>query len=168
MSYRVFTGLCVAGLFVCTAALLTAQESAAPAADSSARGHVIIMPDQMKWTAAPPGLPPGSQICVLDGDPSKPGPFTFRAKTPAGYVVPPHWHSQDEHIAVLSGKFSIGEGDKLDKSTATTLGPGGYAMMPAKMHHFAYTDEESTFEVHGIGPFDINYINPTDDPRTNR
>ena len=29
----------------------------------------------------------------------------------------------------------------------------------------AYADEETIFQINGMGPFDINYINPKDDPR---
>ena len=133
--------------------------------DSKALGHVVLTPDQLKWGPAPAGLPPGSQMAVLDGDPGKEGLFTLRAKLPAGYKVPPHWHSTDEHITVLSGTLLIGDGETLDKTAATKLPAGGYMAMPAKMHHFAFCDEETIIQVHAMGPFDITYIHPGDDPR---
>jgi len=37
--------------------------------------------------------------------------------------------------------------------------------MPAKHHHFAWTDEETIVEIHANNPFDIVYVNPADDPR---
>ena len=145
------------------AAMLSAQDSAAQPAHGS--GHVIMQPDQIKWAAGPPGLPAGAMISVLVGDPAQPGLFTFRAKMPAGFVIPPHWHSSDENVTVLSGKLNIGDGDKVDKSSATALGPGGFMNMPAKMHHFAFFEEETIIQLHGMGPFDITYINAADDPR---
>ena len=157
------TWLTVVVLLCSIAALLSAQESAAPAAHGS--GHVIMPPDQIKWSPGPPGLPAGAMICVLVGDPAKPGLFTFRAKMPAGFVIPPHWHSSDESVTVLSGKLNIGDGDKIDKAASTALGPGGFMNMPAKMHHFAFFEEETIIQLHGMGPFDITYINPGDDPR---
>src|SRR5687768_5473754 len=41
--------------------------------------------DEVVWGPAPPGLPPGSKMTVLSGDPGQPGPFTARAQLPAGY-----------------------------------------------------------------------------------
>jgi len=53
--------------------------------------HVLVTPDQITWGPAPPSLPPGAQLAVLEGDPSKAGvPFTMRVKLPDGYRVPPH------------------------------------------------------------------------------
>jgi hypothetical protein len=42
---------------------------------------------------------------------------------------------------------------------------GGFAMMPANMNHFAYTDQETTIVLYGIGPVEFKYVNPSDDPR---
>jgi hypothetical protein len=49
--------------------------------------HVMVQPDSLKWTAAPPVLPKGAQIAALYGDPDKAEPFVFRLKFPAGYKV---------------------------------------------------------------------------------
>ena len=57
--------------------------------------HVMVQPDSLKWTAAPPVLPKGAQIAVLYGDPDKPEPFVFRLKFPAGYKVAAHIHPND-------------------------------------------------------------------------
>jgi hypothetical protein len=37
--------------------------------------------------------------------------------------------------------------------------------MPKAMRHFAIAKGETIIQVHGIGPFAINYVNPADDPR---
>jgi hypothetical protein len=37
--------------------------------------------------------------------------------------------------------------------------------MPAQTNHFAYTKGEAIIQLHGIGPWGINYVNPADDPR---
>jgi quercetin dioxygenase-like cupin family protein len=169
MRCRAFAWPLVAALSLGVTAVLTARAAGDDAEHSSSpahgAGHIVVQSDQMQWGAAPPGLPAGAQVAVIDGDPFASGPYVLRVKSPAGYVVPPHWHSQDEHITVLSGKFSVGEGDKVDKSAASTLGPGGYAVMPAKMHHYAYMDADSVIQIHGMGPFDIHYVHPKDDPR---
>jgi quercetin dioxygenase-like cupin family protein len=161
--FSLFGLLCAVALSFCAVVLMA--DDASSDRDSMDH-HVIVTPDQIKWSAAPAGQPAGAKVGALEGDPGKPGPFVLRVKVPAGYTVPPHWHTNDENITVLSGEMNIGEGDKLDKSAATAVGPGGYVKMPAKMHHFAYSEKETIFQLHGTGPFDINYINPSDDPRS--
>jgi quercetin dioxygenase-like cupin family protein len=135
------------------------------AASASAQTHVITTLADAGWGPAPPMLPPGAQIAVLAGDPSKPAPYTVRLKFPANYRVPAHSHPNDENVMVVSGDLFIGMGNKLDKKSATALGKGGYALMPANHNHFAFTTSEATILLYGIGPVDFTYVNPADDPR---
>ena len=128
--------------------------------------HVMENLGAAKWGPAPPMLPPGAQIAVLAGDPTKPVPYTVRLKFPANYEVPAHSHPTDEHVAVVSGEFFAGMGNKLDKSAAHGLGVGGFALMPANANHFAYTKVETTILLYGQGPVEFKYVNPSDDPRT--
>jgi quercetin dioxygenase-like cupin family protein len=136
-------------------------------ADSTAAAptsHVMVESASIKWVDPPPSLPPGSKIAVVSGDPSKAGPFVIRAQVPAGYKVPPHWHPGDENITVLNGTVALGMGDNWDDSKLQTLGVGGYVGIPAEMRHFFLAKSAATFQVHGMGPFVLNYINPADDP----
>lgn len=135
------------------------------AASASAQTHVITTLAEARWGPAPPMLPAGAQIVVLAGDPSKPAPYTVRLKFPANYMVPAHSHPNDENVTVVSGDLFIGMGTKLDKKSATALGKGGYALMPANHNHFAFTTSETTILLYGIGPIDFTYVNPADDPR---
>jgi quercetin dioxygenase-like cupin family protein len=118
-----------------------------------------------KWGPAPPMAPPGAQIAVLTGDPGKPVPYTVRLKFPANYAIPAHSHPGDENVVVTSGTLFMGTGDKLNKTGAMALGPGGYALVPANSNHFAFTKAETTIVLYGIGPLDFKYVNPADDPR---
>jgi quercetin dioxygenase-like cupin family protein len=142
------------------AVLAVAQDK--PATGSSS--HVMTEGAQVKWGPAPPVFNKGAQFAVMSGDPGSAGPFVVRLKMPAGYKIAPHWHPTDEHVTVISGTFSLGMGDILDAKSAKPLTSGGYALLPAKMHHFAWTEKGATVQVHGTGPFVINYINPADDP----
>jgi hypothetical protein len=38
------------------------------------------------------------------------------------------------------------------------------ASLPAEMRHFFLAKTAATFQVHGMGPFVVNYVNPADDP----
>jgi len=111
-------------------------------------------------------LPPGSQIAVLTGDPGKPGmAYVLRAKLPDGYKVPSHWHPSDENVTVLKGTLLVGKGEKLDPAKMEELPVGSSMRMPKTMRHSAMAKGETIIQVYGIWPFDINYVNPADDPR---
>jgi hypothetical protein len=128
--------------------------------------HVVVTPDQIKWGPAPPSLPPGAELAVLSGDPSKAGvPFTIRAKMPDGYKVPPHWHPTNENVNVIQGTLMVGMGNKFDESAGSEMPTGSYALMPKGVRHFAWAKGETIIDVYGMGPFAITYVNPSDDPR---
>jgi hypothetical protein len=127
--------------------------------------HLVVTPDQVKWGPAPPSLPPGAQMAALEGDPSKDGRFTIRAKFPDGYRVPPHWHPTDERIVVVQGTFGMGLGERFDTAAGRELPVGSYAVTPKAVRHFVWAKGETVIQVFGTGPFEINYVNPADDPR---
>jgi quercetin dioxygenase-like cupin family protein len=127
--------------------------------------HVIVKPDALKWGPAPPALPAGAKVAVLVGSPAKPGPYTIRVKLPDGYKVPPHWHPSDENVTVLQGTLLVGRGERFDLDKTEELPAGSYMRMPKTMRHFAAARGETILQVHGIGPFEVNYVNAADDPR---
>lgn len=123
---------------------------------------------EAKWGPAPPMLPPGAQIAIVSGDPSKAAPYTVRLKFPANYDIPSHSHPTDEHVAVVSGQLFLGMGDKMDKTAGKGVGPGGFALAPANMNHFAFTKAETTIFLYGMGPVEFKYVNSNDDPRNKK
>jgi ketosteroid isomerase-like protein len=138
----------------------------ADATGTAPASHVMVAPASITWGDPPPSLPPGSKLAVLAGDPSKPGPFVIRAQVPAGYRVPPHWHPTDENLTILTGTVAIGMGETSDDSTMQNVASGGLVVLPANMRHTFLARTAATFQVHGMGPFTVNYVNPADDPRT--
>lgn len=120
--------------------------------------------DDLKWGDAPPVLPKGAKVAILDGDPFKPGPYVIRLKMPPGYKVPPHCHSRAENVTVISGMLHLGMGDKLDEKSAQMLKPGGFHAIGPQVHHYAFSKGGAVVQIHGEGPFDITYINPADNP----
>lgn len=125
----------------------------------------VIQADALKWTAAPPSLPPGAQISVLLGNASAEGLYVIRLKFPAGYKIPAHTHPNDEHVTVISGAFHLGLGAKLDETKGTKLTAGSFAHAARGMQHYAWASEETIVQVHGRGPQGISYVDPNDDPR---
>lgn len=146
-----------------SACLALAAACATVAADDA--HHVTITPDQIKWAAAPPSLPPGAQSAVLYGDLSKPDPFAFRLKFLKDYHFPPHTHPKPEIVTVLSGTFHIGVGKAADKSKAKAMPAGSFFVMAPGMEHFAYADEGTIVQLNSVGPWGITYLDPNDDPR---
>jgi len=162
-------GIAFAAVAAIAAGTASAQTAAPAKPAADAAQHVLVKPGDVKWGPAPPSLPPGAQMAVLDGDPAVAGkPFVIRAKFPDGYRVSPHWHPTDENVAVLSGTFMVGMGDTFDEKSMNVLGAGGFARMPKSMHHFAMAKGETVIQVHGVGPFQVTYVNPADDPRTKK
>lgn len=151
---------------------LAAEEKASSkkASDSSSKSaateeHKMFTAAEMKWADGPPSLPPGVKIAVLEGDPTKTGPFTIRLQAPDGFKIPAHTHPTAERVTVISGTLYLGMGDKLDEAAGRELAAGGFAVMPAGMKHFAWMKGETVVQVHGTGPFAVKYVNPADDPR---
>jgi quercetin dioxygenase-like cupin family protein len=127
--------------------------------------HTVVPADAVKWGPAPASLPPGAQAAVLLGSPAKEGPFVLRLKFPAGFVVPPHRHSKDEFVTVISGKFAITGGERIERGSLKALPPASFVHLPAGMPHYAWAEAESVIQVNGYGPFDVTYVDPKDDPR---
>ena len=161
MKPSIFLGLClVPGCLL--ASEPEGQSDNMPAA--SAATHTMVRAASIQWGDAPPMLPAGAQAAVLSGDPGKPGAFTLRPKAPAGYRVPRHWHPTDEQVTVIEGDLSLSMGDG-SAAHAGDFGPGDYVLLPAKMLHEASTRNGAVLQVQAMGPFEINYVNPADDPR---
>ena|SRR5687768_15565826 len=148
---------------LCLAAGFRAHGSLNPQHGMSA-GHKFVMPADLKWTA-PPSLPRGAKMAIVEGDLTKPGSFAFRVMLPANYRIPPHFHPADERVTVLKGTFYMGRGEKFNASAARALPAGGFTSMPAGMRHFAFSKQGCVVQVHGMGPWGITYVNPDDDPR---
>ena len=136
-----------------------------PTGAMSADQHVMLQPESLEWTAAPPVLPKGAQIAVLYGDPDKAEPFVFRLKLPAGYKVAAHTHPNDYDLTVLSGTIYLGMGDKLDPARGVGLKTEGYLHLPKGTHHYEWTNEDTVIERSGVGPVGMTYLDPADDPR---
>ncbi len=146
---------------VLTVSLFAQGEPATSA--SSASHHTLMKVEDLKWGDAPPALPRGAKLAVLQGDPMS-GAFTIRLKVPAGYKIPLHTHPSDEMVTVISGSadFAVGGGVN---SPAESLRAGGFALMPAGMQHSASATSDTILQVSSPAAFIITYVDPKDDPR---
>lgn len=127
-------------------------------------GHTVGTVDDLVWGPIA-SLPAGAEMAVITGKPGEKGAFTLRIRMPDGYEIPPHWHPATENITVIEGTFNIGMGDEFDRASTTALSAGAYAVMQPKMRHYAWTSGVTTVQLHGVGPWQINYVSAQDDPR---
>jgi hypothetical protein len=122
-------------------------------------------PSQINFGPPPPFVKPGSQMAVLEGDPSgNSGDYTVRLKMPAGYQFAPHWHPKRENVTVIAGELKVGMGDTFDESKMMAFPAGSFAYLDPSMHHYAMASGNTVIQIHGQSPLQINYVNPADDP----
>jgi quercetin dioxygenase-like cupin family protein len=119
----------------------------------------------IEWKPGPAAIPVGAKMAVLEGDPTKEGPFVVRFQFPAGYHIAAHTHPKTERVTVISGALYLATGESLDRNSAKELPAGSFGYWPAGMKHAAWSEGETVIQLHGVGPWQINYVNPADDPR---
>lgn len=125
----------------------------------AAGGHGIVNSADLKWTP----IIAGWELTVVSGDPDKEGePFVIRLHGKDGAKVPAHWHPTDENVTTLKGIFLVGLGEKYDEAQLQPMGVGSFAMMPKEMRHFGRAKGDTVVQVHGTGPFKVNWVNPAE------
>lgn len=153
-----------------TAPLITLLVLAAPPAsaqDAGGPGPAIgfFPAAEIQWRAGPATLRKGAEMVVLEGDPSREGVFTMRLRLPNGFEVDPHWHTQVEHVTIVSGVLHFGMGERFDRAATRPMPAGSFGYWPIGMRHFAWAEGETVLQLHGRGPWTVTYVNPADDPR---
>jgi quercetin dioxygenase-like cupin family protein len=131
--------------------------------ETTGKTATIFVESDLKWNDAE-GMPPGTKMAVLVGDPKQAGPYVLRLKLPAGWKIPPHTHPQDENVTVLSGTVSFGTGVTVVESAFKEMPAGSMVHVPAGVEHFARSTGGGVVQLHGIGPFELHLVNPSDQP----
>ena len=89
-------------------------------------------------------------------------PFVIRLRCAAGTKIPAHWHPTDENVTVLKGIFQVGMGEKFDPAGLQTMNAGDVGSILKEVRHFAFSKTATIVQVHGMGPFRVNWVNPSD------
>jgi anti-sigma factor ChrR (cupin superfamily) len=147
--------VCIAliGATAITAAVYSQEKK-----DSSAPPKIMHFGD-LKWTP----IIKGCELATVAGDPSAEAtPYVVRLRCVDGAKIPAHWHPTDENVTVLKGTFLAGMGETFDETKLTTMNVGNFVTMPKEMRHFATCKGETIVQVHGAGPFKVNWVNPSD------
>lgn len=127
------------------------------AVDSNAHG--IVRTTDLKWTP----IMKGCDLAKVSGDSNAEGAnYVLRIRCANGTKIPAHWHPLDENITVLKGTFRVGMGEAFDANKLQDIAVGGFASIPKEMRHFAVCKGDSIVQIHGVGPFKINWVNPAE------
>lgn len=123
--------------------------------------HKIVHFGDLKWTP----IIKGCDLAPVSGNPDAEGaPYVLRIRCADGTKVPAHWHPMDENATVLKGALLIGMGDTFDENKLQTMNVGNFLMVPKEMRHFEMCKGETIVQVHGAGPFKVNWVNPSEVP----
>jgi quercetin dioxygenase-like cupin family protein len=152
----VFSAALVLGLIMAAAAIgVSAAEGP---------GFISVKSSALKWADAP-SVGPGVKIALIEGDLKAAEPFIFRLKVPANFKVSVHTHPVVERVTVISGAFYFATGDKFDAAKAREYRAGDAFIVPVGVPMYGYTKkQEAVVQIHGTGPWGINYLNPEDAP----
>jgi quercetin dioxygenase-like cupin family protein len=124
-----------------------------------------VLPEDVDWRPFA-GFPPSARLAVVVGEPSKSGPYVIRVMVPSGVKLMPHEHPEDRVYTVMSGVFYIGLGSQFDEAQLQAYPPGAVIVLPGGTPHFHWA-KSGTYvtQVTAIGPLDLRYLDPKDDPR---
>jgi quercetin dioxygenase-like cupin family protein len=125
----------------------------------SSDAHKIVHYGDLKWTP----VMKGCDLASVAGDMNAEGaPFVVRIRCADGAKIPAHWHPTDENVTVLKGTFLVGMGETFDESKLQTMNVGNFLTVPKEMRHFAMSKGEAILQVHAVGPFKVNWVNPSE------
>jgi quercetin dioxygenase-like cupin family protein len=124
-----------------------------------------VLPEDIDWKPFP-AFPPSASLAVVVDHPTEAGPYVIRVKVPSGVKLMPHRHPEDRVYTVISGVFYIGLGAQFDEAKLAAYPPGAVVILPGDTPHFHWAKSgEYVTQVTAIGPLDLEYLDPHDDPR---
>ena len=101
----------------------------------------------------------GQIVTRVSGDPTVAGaPYVIRIWNFDNQIVLPHTHPEDEHVVVVQGTWFLGGGERFDRAHLRPLAIGDYALVPRGQAHFAWSKGMTIIQVHGIGPFRVDFV----------
>lgn len=128
----------------------------------------FVLPETLAWWPFP-AFPPAARLAVVAGRPAERGLYVVRIRVPHGTKLMPHSHPENRIYTVISGVFHAGVGEHFSSDAVVAYPPGSTILLPGDMPHFHWAKSgEFVVQVMGVGPFDIDYLDWLDDPRSFR
>jgi hypothetical protein len=147
-----------------------AKKSSAKAAPPAAAHNMVLEPGSEQWgdipaaaTVGTPSVEMGGtlKVAIIQGDPMAAGrTYTLRLSCTDGLKIAPHWHPTTENVTVIKGGAAVGMGSKWDDAAMKDVPVGGFFSAAPQMRHYAQCKGDSVLQVHGVGPFVINFVAP--------
>ena len=158
-----------------------AKKSEAPAAQPgkksatpAAAHNMVVEPGSEQWGDIPAAAMVGTpsveiggtlKLAIIQGDPMQAGrTYTLRLSCSDGVKIAPHWHPTTENVTVIKGAAAVGMGSKWDDAAMKDVPVGGFFAATPQRRHFAQCKGDSILQVHGVGPFVINFVAPEEAP----
>lgn len=108
------------------------------------------LPDQITWTD---NIKSGNRTAILQGDPTKPGPYAMLLQWLPGNMSRPHFHPNDRHFIVVFGTWWVGTGPEFKPDATVPIPAGSSVTHFAKgVHYDGAKSDPVTILVWGEGP----------------
>jgi quercetin dioxygenase-like cupin family protein len=128
-----------------------AEQTPGKLAGIDPKAVAYTLPDQYKWRD-PTGAAGTNQV-ILQGDPTKAGPYVVLNRFKPGNFSKPHFHPNDRFITVVKGTWWVATGNKVDKDSMVPMPAGSFVTHFAKQIHWdGAKDEEAWVLIVGEGP----------------
>lgn len=109
--------------------------------------------EDAKWQVMVPELGSDSpQMAILRID-SATRATQLLIRIPRQMHIPMHWHSANETHTMVRGTITFEHDGKRQE-----LGPGGFNYIPAKMHHQAWSADDSLVFITVDSDWDVNWV----------
>ncbi len=122
--------------------------------DPAMPAPVVMNAAGASFRPPPAGLPRGTSIAVLEGDPfGAAAEFTLHLRLPAGIRIPAHAHPTHERMVVLSGTVVVTAG-----RSSKQMRPGGIVLVPAGRAHELVATSDAVIQLQGLGPLRFDRV----------
>lgn len=150
-------GITLAALLAAAVAVPASQLHAG--AETDDKGFVTLKPGSEDWQDAP-GYQ-GIQLMLVEGDPTKPGPYVVRVKFSPGIMSMPHRHPDDRLVTVIKGTWYTGTSETFELGSTRPLPAGSFMKHPAGAAHYdGAKDGEVIVQITGVGPSGTVFFKP--------
>lgn len=116
------------------------------------------------WVLVPPFFARGALISLLAGNPNEVSDVHVQLSFPDGYRMLPHSHPRPLHVQILQGTLRVGIGKRFDLKQTREMAVGDTGTVPANTPYFYAARGWTIIDAKTLGPFQLNYVNPSDDP----
>ena len=125
--------------------------AASSAAFAEGQMETIVPTGTLNWVPCDPkaAQPDACQFAFFRGDPAK-EPHHRMIQFKAGFTVPPHWHTSNEHLVMTKGTMKVAaEGGQ---EQGIVLKAGDYLFLPARNVHWVPSTDGCVFYLYVDGP----------------